>query len=132
VETAQQEQASIVSSANVALAPSGQVALNHGKRSMSSKFVVKRSSIEQLKALRQPNLQILAASNRQPDGADHIPVKQRQTILTVGVSSCRWPIGDPQQSGFYLCGAKAVAQHSYCARHMQIAYVPASRPRRIA
>jgi GcrA cell cycle regulator len=93
---------------------------------------MKRGSIEQLKALRQPNLQILAASNRQPAGADHIPVKQRQTILTVGLSSCRWPIGDPQQSGFYLCGAKAVAQHSYCARHMQIAYVPASKIRRVA
>ena len=98
---------------------------------MSSKLVMKRSAIEQLQALRQPNLQILAASNRQPDGADHIPVKQRQTILTVGLSSCRWPIGDPQQSGFYLCGAKTSAQGSYCARHMQIAYVPA-KPRRVA
>lgn len=99
---------------------------------MSSKSLVKRGSVEQLNALRQPNLQILAASNRQPVGADHIPVKQRRTILTVELSSCRWPIGDPQQIGFYLCGAKTSAQHSYCARHMQIAYVPAAKIRRVA
>lgn len=36
--------------------------------------------------------------------------------------TCAWPIGDPGAPGFHLCGCDRVAEGSYCAEHMQIAY----------
>ena len=88
--------------------------------------------LEQLLARREPNLQILAESNCLLDPVENIPVKQRRTIITVDASSCRWPIGDPQQEGFYLCGATASHDDSYCARHMTMARAPVMKTRRVA
>ena len=94
--------------------------------------IIKRSGMAQLEARRLASMQVIAASNRQPDGSQHIPLAQRQSIITVGRSCCRWPIGDPQHNSFYLCGARTDDGHSYCARHMLLAYVPASRSKRAA
>jgi GcrA cell cycle regulator len=53
---------------------------------------------------------------------DHcIPMAQRRTILSVNAATCRWPIGDPQSDGFYLCGAAKNAGNPYCERHAHIA-----------
>jgi len=36
---------------------------------------------------------------------------------------CRWPEGDPKQSGFHFCGRpKAGAAGPYCGAHAAIAY----------
>ncbi len=86
--------------------------------------------MEQLLARRQPDMQRLAMSNQQPSGAFRIPLEQRRTIITVESAKCRWPVGDPQESGFYLCGAGTTAEHSYCDHHMKMAYTPPSRTRR--
>jgi len=88
---------------------------------MALSSIAKRKSLKLLKGHRQPDFGTIAASNRQHD-SEHIPILQRQTIITAGQSHCRWPIGDPQKSGFYLCGAKTGAEKSYCPHHMQIAY----------
>ena len=90
-------------------------------RFMASKLMVKRSSLKVLMDHRRPDLRIIDESNRQPDG-QHIPVSQRQSIITVGQTHCRWPIGDPQNGGFFLCGAKTGTTESYCHHHMQVAY----------
>jgi GcrA cell cycle regulator len=45
------------------------------------------------------------------------------TVLTLGASMCRWPIGDPQLESFTFCGRRA-AGCSYCTEHAQIAYQP--------
>lgn len=52
-----------------------------------------------------------------------IPFEQRKTIETIGMKDCRWPVGDPDKSDFFFCGA-TIAQHSpsYCAAHHQRAH----------
>ena len=46
-----------------------------------------------------------------------------RTILSVGRSDCRWPLGDPLQPGFSLCGCP-VARGSFCDAHARVAYRP--------
>ncbi len=99
---------------------------------MSSETNASTTLLAQLAARREPNLQILADSNSLLNPIENIPVQQRRTIITVDASSCRWPIGDPQQEGFYLCGATASHDQSYCARHMTMARAPVMKPRRVA
>ena len=37
--------------------------------------------------------------------------------------TCQWPFGDPQDDeAFHYCGAPTLAPHSYCARHVEMAY----------
>ena len=43
--------------------------------------------------------------------------------------NCRWPIGDPQQPGFYFCGAITNEDSPYCPSHHKQAYVPDNRMR---
>ena len=99
---------------------------------MSSELAFKLSSKEHREVQQQRNLEIIANSNRQPVVGDHNPVSQRQSILTVDPATCHWPIGDPQQDGFYLCGATTGAQAIYCVHHMEMAYAPASKSKRAA
>ena len=44
------------------------------------------------------------------------------TLLDLGDSHCRWPIGDPQLPDFRFCGARRSGEHPYCGRHCRIAY----------
>lgn len=44
------------------------------------------------------------------------------TILTLGHRACRWPIGDPRDASFTLCGGRA--DGPYCERHTLRAYQP--------
>jgi GcrA cell cycle regulator len=45
-----------------------------------------------------------------------------RTVTTIGYGECRWPIGDPQEPTFTLCGCKAESG-PYCGPHAQRAYV---------
>jgi GcrA cell cycle regulator len=52
------------------------------------------------------------------------------TVVSIERRACRWPIGDPLQPGFTLCGRPA-QRGPYCACHGEIAYRPAAtRPPR--
>lgn len=44
-----------------------------------------------------------------------------RTILTIGFGECRWPIGDPEDLGFTLCGCKA-ERGAYCEPHARRAF----------
>lgn len=48
------------------------------------------------------------------------------TILTIRDSMCKWPIGDPADPAFALCGRKASCG-PYCAEHAKIAFQPARK-----
>jgi GcrA cell cycle regulator len=48
------------------------------------------------------------------------------TFDELTASSCRWPIGDPQDKDFKFCGCKAI-KRSYCAIHAAKAFVPLQR-----
>ena len=91
-----------------------------------------KSKLINREQLQARGLRTVAESNHLPNAAHQIPVAQRKTIITVEHLSCRWPIGDPQQKSFYLCGAQTNAHDSYCARHLKIAYLPVPKPKRAA
>jgi GcrA cell cycle regulator len=50
-----------------------------------------------------------------------------RTIATIGPRECKWPIGDPQETTFTLCGCKAEAG-PYCEPHRERAYVATANP----
>lgn len=51
-----------------------------------------------------------------------IPLAERKTVETLTASSCRWPIGDPQEPDFHFCGKNHVAGLPYCEFHARRAY----------
>jgi GcrA cell cycle regulator len=51
-----------------------------------------------------------------------VPIGQRCTILELGESKCRWPIGNPDAPDFFFCGGKTIAGLPYCGYHSRIAY----------
>jgi GcrA cell cycle regulator len=55
-----------------------------------------------------------------PESDNVIPLHQRLSLLELDSSTCHWPIGDPQATGFSFCGAKAVKDKPYCPHHTRI------------
>jgi GcrA cell cycle regulator len=51
----------------------------------------------------------------------------RCTLHQLTASTCRWPIGDPQQKGFYFCGGIRTEPFPYCGYHARVAYNVRSR-----
>jgi len=39
-------------------------------------------------------------------------------------SSCKWPIGHPEEEAFYFCGRSSLKDFSYCRLHLLYAYQP--------
>ena len=39
-------------------------------------------------------------------------------------SSCKWPIGHPEEESFYFCGRLSLKDFSYCKLHLLYAYQP--------
>ena len=39
-------------------------------------------------------------------------------------SSCKWPIGHPDEKEFYFCGRSSLKDFSYCKLHLLYAYQP--------
>ena len=39
-------------------------------------------------------------------------------------NSCKWPIGHPDEKGFYFCGRSSLKDFSYCKLHLLYAYQP--------
>tara|TARA_B100000787_G_scaffold165217_1_gene148839 strand:+ start:74 stop:571 length:498 start_codon:yes stop_codon:yes gene_type:complete len=42
-------------------------------------------------------------------------------------SSCKWPIGHPEEDAFYFCGRSSLKDFSYCKLHLLYAYQPKGR-----
>lgn len=50
-------------------------------------------------------------------------------LLELKESSCRWPVGDPDQPGFGFCGCQKAEHGPYCEQHAAMAFQPAARRR---
>jgi GcrA cell cycle regulator len=61
-----------------------------------------------------------------------IPITGRVTLEGLRSCHCRWPCGDPRDENFSYCGDAAVPGKPYCAAHMQEAYVPVQRGKKVA
>ena len=62
-----------------------------------------------------------------PVEAKPLPDGNYATILTIRDHMCKWPIGDPGDTGFRFCGRKAKDSEPYCEAHCQVAYQPSRR-----
>ena len=60
-----------------------------------------------------------------------IPLSDRVTILELGATMCRWPLGDPTTSEFRFCGCRAHSSLPYCAEHARVAFQPVADRRRV-
>lgn len=59
-----------------------------------------------------------------------IPLSDRVTLLELGASMCRWPLGDPTKAEFRFCGCRAVGTLPYCQDHARVAFQPVADRRR--
>jgi len=59
-----------------------------------------------------------------------VPEPLRVPLLDLNESSCRWPIGDPQDDSFHFCGHDKASGSSYCEHHGRVAFQPAARRRK--
>ncbi len=60
-----------------------------------------------------------------------IPLSDRVTILELGATMCRWPLGDPTSSEFRFCGCRSHSSLPYCAEHARVAFQPVADRRRV-
>ena len=54
---------------------------------------------------------------------DFEPEKPKQ-LEELDESSCKWPIGHPDEDNFYFCGRSSLKDFSYCKLHLLYAYQP--------
>ena len=47
-------------------------------------------------------------------------------------SSCKWPIGHPDEKSFYFCGRSSLKDFSYCKLHLLYAYQPKGKKEEVA
>ena len=56
---------------------------------------------------------------------DEIPLDQRCALLELDRNKCHWPVGEPDQPGFFFCGSEDKRNgSSYCRAHHAVAYPP--------
>lgn len=56
---------------------------------------------------------------------DNLAMKPKRPIPRA--KSCQWPIGEPGDDDFHLCGGNVSGGKPYCEEHRQIAYVKKSQ-----
>ena len=47
-----------------------------------------------------------------------------KTLEELDESSCKWPVGHPEEETFYFCGRSSLKDFSYCKLHLLYAYQP--------
>ena len=47
-------------------------------------------------------------------------------------SSCKWPIGHPNENSFYFCGRTSLKDFSYCKLHLLYAYQPKGKKEQVS
>ena len=60
-----------------------------------------------------------------------LPHSGRVTILELGATMCRWPLGDPTSAEFRFCGCRATSGLPYCPDHARVAFQPVTDRRRV-
>jgi len=68
----------------------------------------------------QKQKELIAVSTGRKGGISLVELRERM---------CKWPIGDPKESGFHFCGGEGIPGLPYCSDHAKIAYQASSRNR---
>ena len=70
------------------------------------------------------------AKQRRPRGLRAIVIEKDfepenpKQLEELDESSCKWPIGHPDEKSFYFCGRSSLKDFSYCKLHLLYAYQP--------
>lgn len=59
-------------------------------------------------------------AHQKPMGKDH-GLTATATLATLKAHACKWPIGDPRDADFGMCG-RFRTHHAYCEAHRAVAY----------
>lgn len=51
-----------------------------------------------------------------------IPAEQRKSFFELTHWTCRWPVGNPGESGFFFCGGLPAVGYQYCPQHCGFAH----------
>lgn len=67
---------------------------------------------------------MVSAPEPEPAADEQIPFEQRRALLQLTNTTCRYPIGHPDQPDFYFCGGPAdlARGRPYCAAHARRAF----------
>ena len=57
----------------------------------------------------------------EPTAARTSPIAPCMPVV-LGITACRWPVGDPRAPGFRFCDDPTLARRPYCAAHQAAAY----------
>jgi GcrA cell cycle regulator len=105
------------------------IATQISRRTKSGNFLEHKSILGRAYNIglrKRPKSQQAQPSNRQRKAPappivqvvdQQIPFEQRKTLLELGSNHCRWPVGEPNEPGFFFCGGAKLDDHSYCAAH---------------
>jgi len=67
-----------------------------------------------------------------PEANEPLPESRLLALFDLKTTTCRWPLGDPQERSFVFCGADCDPVRSYCPTHTQISRGVGSRGERAA
>ena len=54
-----------------------------------------------------------------------------KTLEELDESTCKWPIGHPNEKNFYFCGRTSLKDFSYCKLHLLYCYVEKNKKEEI-
>ena len=83
-----------------------------------------------------PAAVVVAPPPPPPPGRTPVPDRGIATVISLGNHMCKWPIGDPTDESFTLCGRqrepRAGVLSPYCDEHAALAYQPPTAKKRSA
>ncbi len=94
------------------------------KKPITPENKVEAKPTKSAKVKEQPKAKEKPQPQTQPKEKEKIiPPENMVTLMDVTATSCRWPIGDPQDPDFHFCDKEAVEGRPYCLMHCAQAYM---------
>ena len=96
---------------------------------LSAKIKTRSAIINQNSKSLQENTKIKSVKSRRSKfksliiEKDFEPENPKQ-LEELDDNSCKWPIGHPNEKGFYFCGRTSLKDFSYCKLHLLYAFQP--------
>ncbi|MCP4072992.1 MAG: GcrA cell cycle regulator [Hyphomicrobiales bacterium] len=92
---------------------------------------VSRSTPRTAKSHGTENSSRTSARNFEPVVDLVAPEPLRIKLVNLTESTCKWPLGDPQEADFSFCGHSIKTDTPYCEYHCKLAYQPITERRRV-
>ena len=86
---------------------------------LSGKIITKKGSLNVRKARRGKFKSLVIEKDFEPENPKQLEELDDNT--------CKWPIGHPNEEGFYFCGRTSLKDFSYCRLHLLYAFQPKNK-----